>query len=89
MGSNSWVTSPLNWSSTNAMSVTPSKEGTACTNLESTILTTPAAPQTHRTEKRSTNHANSKLRQAITAGFLEQKDSGDARSPWHPDADRF
>jgi hypothetical protein len=34
------------------MSVTPSKEGTACTNLESTILTTPAPPQTHRTEKK-------------------------------------
>jgi hypothetical protein len=60
MGSNSWVTSPLNWSSTNAMSVTPSKEGTACTNLESTILTTPATPQTHRIEKRYTNHAKSR-----------------------------
>jgi len=69
------------------MSVTPSKEGTACTNLESTILPTPAAPQSHRTEKRSTNHANARrLKQAITAGFLEQKDSGDARSPRHPDA---
>jgi hypothetical protein len=30
-----------------------------------------------RTEKRYTNHGNSRrLKQAITAGFLEQKDSG-------------
>jgi len=34
-------------------------------------------------KKGITNHANSRiLRQAITAGFLEQKDSGDARSPF-------
>jgi hypothetical protein len=48
MGNSSWVTSPLNWSRTNAMIVTPSKEGTACTSLERTILATSFAPHAKR-----------------------------------------